>query len=84
MDKWLKKDFKYCWHPFTQMKDFENLPSILIEKATGIKLFDSKGRFYYDTISSWWCNVHGHNHPKIKAAIKKQELIFEEMVNYGS
>ncbi len=72
MNRWIKKDLKHIWHPYTQMKDCRKWPPILIERAKGIKLYDNKGNFYYDTISSWWCNVHGHNHPKIKAAIKKQ------------
>jgi adenosylmethionine-8-amino-7-oxononanoate aminotransferase len=72
MDSWIKKDLKYIWHPYTQMKDCRRFPPILIEKARGAKLFDNKGNFYYDTISSWWCNIHGHNHPKIKKAVKKQ------------
>ncbi|MFH1541401.1 MAG: adenosylmethionine--8-amino-7-oxononanoate transaminase [Elusimicrobiota bacterium] len=72
MNKWLEKDQKYIWHPYTQMKDYQKFPPILIEKTKGIKLYDDKGNFYYDTISSWWCNVHGHNHSKIKSAIKKQ------------
>ena len=72
MNNWIKKDLKYIWHPYTQMKDCLKNPPLLIEKAKGIKLYDDKGRFYYDTISSWWCNVHGHNHPTIKKAIKNQ------------
>ncbi len=72
MDNWIKKDLKYTWHPYTQMKDCKTIPPILIERAKGIKLYDNKGNFYYDTISSWWCNVHGHNHPEIKEAINKQ------------
>ncbi|MFH0797391.1 MAG: adenosylmethionine--8-amino-7-oxononanoate transaminase [Candidatus Omnitrophota bacterium] len=72
MDKWLEKDRKYIWHPYTQMKDCQHLPPILIERAKGIKIYDHRGRFYYDTIASWWCNVHGHNHPEIKKAIKEQ------------
>ncbi len=72
MNSWIKKDLKYLWHPYTQMKDCETSPPILIEKAKGIKLYDTKGNFYYDTISSWWCNIHGHNHPHIKQAIKRQ------------
>lgn len=71
-NKWVKKDLQYNWHPYTQMKDCETVPPIFITKAKGIKLFDADGNFYYDTISSWWCNIHGHNHPKIKAAVKKQ------------
>ena len=48
------------------------MPPVLIEKAKGIKLYDGEGKSYYDTISSWWCNVHGHNHPRIRRAIKRQ------------
>jgi len=83
MTGWIKKDLQYIWHPYTQMKDCETLPPILIEKAQGVKLFDNKGNFYYDTISSWWCNVHGHNHPKIKAAIKKQLNSLEHVLFAG-
>jgi len=54
------------------MKDCRRRPPILIESAQGLKLYDAAGNFYYDTISSWWCNVHGHGHPKIAAAIKRQ------------
>lgn len=72
MDKFIEKDLKYNWHPYTQMKDHEDFPPILIEKAKGIKLYDNKGKWYYDTISSWWCNIHGHNHPKIVKAINNQ------------
>ncbi len=72
MTDWIRRDLKNIWHPYTQMKDCRKMPPILIEKAKGIKLYDDKGNFYYDTISSWWCNVHGHNHPRIKNAIKGQ------------
>ena len=68
----ISRDLKHNWHPYTQMKDCESLPPIPIDKAEGVKLFDSSGKFYYDTISSWWCNIHGHGHPAIKAAIKDQ------------
>ena len=83
MDKWIKKDFKYIWHPYTQMKDCEEFPPILIDRAKGIKLYDNKGNFYYDTISSWWCNIHGHNHPHINNAIKKQLKSFEHVLFAG-
>ena len=83
MNKWIEKDLKYLWHPYTQMKDCQTLPPILIEKAKGIKLYDNKGNFYYDTIASWWCNVHGHNHPKIKAAIKRQLNSLEHVLFAG-
>lgn len=83
MKDWLKKDQKYIWHPYTQEKETRKNPPILIERGEGIKLFDDKGNFYYDTISSWWCNVHGHNHPKIKQAIKKQVDSLEHVLFAG-
>jgi len=68
----IQRDMKYIWHPYTQMKDCESLPPVPVARAEGVKLYDYDGNFYYDTISSWWCNVHGHNHPVIKSAIKRQ------------
>ncbi len=72
MKKWLKDDLEFIWHPYTQMRDTLTFPPVLIKRAKGIKLYDNEGNFYYDTISSWWCNVHGHNHPRINSAIRKQ------------
>jgi len=83
MNDWLKTDLKYIWHPYTQMKESASLPPILIERAKGIKLYDLEGNFYYDTVSSWWCNVHGHNHPRIKAAIKRQINVLEHVLFAG-
>ncbi len=68
----IERDLRHIWHPYTQMKDCEDTPPIAVHRAKGMKLFDSDGRFYYDTISSWWCNIHGHGHPAIRKAIKKQ------------
>ncbi|MGB9497740.1 MAG: adenosylmethionine--8-amino-7-oxononanoate transaminase [Dissulfuribacterales bacterium] len=68
----LELDRRYLWHPYTQMKDFEKDDPLFVDRADGVFLFDSQGRRYYDTISSWWCILHGHNHPGIKAAIRDQ------------
>ncbi|MFZ3056600.1 MAG: adenosylmethionine--8-amino-7-oxononanoate transaminase [Smithella sp.] len=68
----IQKDLTYNWHPYTQMSVQQANPPLLIEKASGIKLYDVSGQWYYDTISSWWCNIHGHLHPRIVNAIKQQ------------
>lgn len=68
----LHKDRQRVWHPFTQMKDYAEQDHLLIEKAEGIYLYDADGNRYYDTVSSWWVNVHGHGHPRIKQAIARQ------------
>lgn len=67
----IKQDLAVNWHPFMQMKDFEEYPPKRIIRAEGLKLF-SEDSWYYDTISSWWCNILGHCHPKITAALSEQ------------
>ena len=72
LNEWQKKDLKYIWHPCSQMKDYEELAPIVIERGEGIYLYDTEGKKYYDIISSWWCNLLGHCNPKINQAIKNQ------------
>jgi len=62
-------DRTHVWHAFTQMAEYEPL---LIERAHGCTLVDTEGREYLDGVSSLWCNVHGHRHPKLDAAIREQ------------
>lgn len=77
---WAEKDLKYIWHPCSQMKDYEELPPIVIERGKGIKLFDVNGKEYYDVVSSWWCNLLGHCNPRINAAVKKQIDTLEHVI----
>lgn len=67
-----EKDLKYIWHPCSQMKDYEELPPIIIERGQGIYLYDKQGKEYMDIVSSWWCNLFGHCNPKINSGIKSQ------------
>ncbi len=45
---------------------------LIVERAQGSELVDSEGRRYLDGVSSLWCNVHGHRHPRIDAAVRDQ------------
>ncbi len=65
-------DQRYVWHPFTPMKLWLDSEPLVIERGEGVYLFDTEGRRYIDGVSSLWCNVHGHNHPVINAAIQEQ------------
>jgi adenosylmethionine-8-amino-7-oxononanoate aminotransferase len=67
-----KLDHAHVWHPFTQMRDWLKREPIVIAKGQGAVLTDVRGKEYLDANSSIWTNVHGHNHPKINAAIQKQ------------
>jgi adenosylmethionine-8-amino-7-oxononanoate aminotransferase len=72
MDKLSRLDHQYVWHPFTQMRDWFRREPIVIVEGRGAMLRDSKGREYLDGNSSIWTNLHGHNHPKINAALQRQ------------
>jgi adenosylmethionine-8-amino-7-oxononanoate aminotransferase len=78
-----QKDRQFVWHPFAQMKDYENEHFPIIDKAKGLFLWDVDGNRYYDTNSSWWVCLHGHSHPRINEAIRRQ-LERLEQVNFGS
>lgn len=74
------KDLKYIWHPCSQMKDYEELPPIVIEKGEGVYLYDIYGNRYLDAISSWWCNLFGHANKRINNAIKEQINNIEHVI----
>ena len=72
MNRWEALDKQYVWHPFTQQKGWTEAEQLVIDHGEGVKLVDTEGRAYYDGISSLWVNMHGHRHPKIDAAIRRQ------------
>ena len=65
-------DRRFLWHPFTQMRDWLTGEPLVIESAEGNHLIDAQGRRYLDGVSSLWCNVHGHRHPMLDAAVRAQ------------
>jgi adenosylmethionine-8-amino-7-oxononanoate aminotransferase len=65
-------DRDHLWHPFTQQQGWSEEEPLLIERGEGSHLFDVDGRRYIDGTASLWCNVHGHRHPVIDAAVSKQ------------
>ncbi len=72
MHKLARLDHAYVWHPFTQMRDWLRCEPIVITSGRGAVLRDVRGREYLDANSSIWTNLHGHNHPKLNAALKRQ------------
>ncbi|MDH4154798.1 MAG: adenosylmethionine--8-amino-7-oxononanoate transaminase [Nitrospira sp.] len=65
-------DRRYLWHPFTQMREWEQEEPLIIERGKGSYLIDTEGKKYLDGTSSIWVNLHGHRHPTLDRAIKKQ------------
>jgi adenosylmethionine-8-amino-7-oxononanoate aminotransferase len=67
-----RTDHRVLWHPFTQQQGWCEEEQLIIERAHGCTLVDTDGNAYLDGVSSLWCNVHGHGHPAIDAAIADQ------------
>jgi adenosylmethionine-8-amino-7-oxononanoate aminotransferase len=65
-------DHNHLWHPFTQQQAWSEEEPLVIERAEGSHLIDCDGRRYIDGVSSLWCNVHGHRHAGIDAAVREQ------------
>ena len=69
-------DTHTLWHPFTQMKEYEQENAPIIVAGEGNYLIDIEGNRYLDGVSSLWLNIHGHRVKEIDEAIKEQlELI---------
>ncbi len=65
-------DHDHLWHPFTPLADWASSDPLVIERGEGVYLYDTEGNRYLDGVSSLWCNVHGHRHPALDAAIRAQ------------
>src|SRR5436190_9012265 len=66
------RDRRHVWHPFTQQQGWMDEDFPVIVAGDGCVLYDATGEAYLDGTSSLWCNVHGHRHPTIDAAIRAQ------------
>jgi adenosylmethionine---8-amino-7-oxononanoate aminotransferase len=65
-------DHGHLWHPFTQQQAWSEEEPLMVERGEGSYLFDTEGRRYLDGTAALWCNVHGHRHPAIDAAVREQ------------
>lgn len=66
-------DKRRVWHPYTPMQEYiETTAPLVIERASGSRLFDADGRGYLDGNASWWTAALGHSHPRIVAALQQQ------------
>jgi adenosylmethionine---8-amino-7-oxononanoate aminotransferase len=78
---WPALDRAHVWHPYTQMATAP--PALPVVGGGGVYLHLADGRRLLDAISSWWVNVHGHNHPRLNRALAAQAERLAQVIFAG-
>ncbi len=76
-------DRAHIWHPYTQHREYARIDPLYIVKAKGLFLYDANGNRYYDTISSWWCNILGHGRRELVKALSEQARTLDHTLFAG-
>jgi len=66
----LALDREHVWHPYSAMGGDQ--PVYPVTSAAGVRLQLADGRELIDGMSSWWCAIHGYNHPAMNRALVSQ------------
>ncbi|BCX89026.1 adenosylmethionine---8-amino-7-oxononanoate aminotransferase [Methylomarinovum tepidoasis] len=73
MNDWnaaLAFDRAHLWHPYSTLPP--HYPVWPVARAKGVRLHLADGRALIDGMASWWCVIHGYNHPRLNAAARDQ------------
>ena len=77
----MNKGNSSIWHPFTQHAVFPEF--LQIRMGRGAYLFTENDERIIDAISSWWVITHGHCHPRIQEAVRRQLYELDQVIFAG-
>ena len=77
----MKDSGQTLWFPYAQMLGLEIQNEVV--RAEGVRLHLRDGRTLIDAIASWWCVIHGYNHPELNAALRAQADDFAHVMLGG-
>lgn len=78
-------DAEHIWHPYSRagLLTDQSTAMFPVVGAQGVYLHLNDGRRLIDGMSSWWCMVHGYNHPQMNAALQQQVEQFSHVMFGG-
>jgi adenosylmethionine-8-amino-7-oxononanoate aminotransferase len=65
-----RADSAAVWHPYAPATGGAEIYPVI--SASGVRLQLADGRELIDGMASWWCAIHGYNHPVLNRAVTSQ------------